>query len=63
MVKNACVKKTGEPKVYLKPLPSSLPLQGEKRSSQPSFELSSSEECLVAEKGKEKEIKEEKREN
>ena len=33
-----------------------------KRSSQASFELSSLEECLVAEKGREKEIKWEKEE-
>ena len=37
--------------------------QGEKRSSQPSSELSSSEECLVADKGRENGRKEEKREN
>ena len=34
-----------------------------KRSSQASFELSSSKECLVAEKGRENGRKEEKREN
>ena len=46
---------------HLQTLASSPPLQGDKRSSQPSSELSSSEGCLVAEKIKEKERKWEKR--
>ena len=46
----------------LPPNPSHQPSSSRrKRSSQPSYELSSSEECLVAEKGREKERKWEKR--
>ena len=56
MLKIACVKKQGNQKFTLKPLPNSPPLQGEKQSSQPSSELSSSG-CLVAEKRRESEGK------
>ena len=56
MLKTSYVKKQGNQKFTLKPLPSSPPLQVEKRSSQPSSELSSSG-CLVVEKGRENERK------
>ena len=63
MLKIACIKKQGNQKFTLKPLPSSPPFQGDKQSSQLSSELSSLEECLVAEKGRENGRKGEKREN
>ena len=53
MTTNACVKNRG-PTVYLKSKANSPHLQGKKRSSQPSSELSSSEGCLVAEKVEER---------
>ena len=56
MTTNACVKNK-RPTVYLKSKANSPLLQGEKRSSQPSSELSSLEGCLAAEKVEERERK------
>ena len=56
---NACVKNRG-PLIYLKTGTQWPSSSRRKRSSQPSSELSTSEECLVAEKGRENGRKEEK---